>query len=50
MHFKTVLAYLKSKFSPSANHGGRDFFTLKLAELTSHIFVLGRIQVQTSEI
>ena len=36
MHFKSVLAHLNHKFSPSANHGGWSFFTLE----TCWIYVL----------
>ena len=38
MHFKTILASQKSKIF-SVGHGGRHFFTLKLAELTYSFWV-----------
>ena len=41
MHFKAVLAHLKSKIF---NHGGRHFFTLKLAELIYSFWIRPRSQ------
>ena len=38
MHFKTILASQKSKIF-SVGHGGRHFFTLKLAELTYSFWI-----------